>query len=76
MTMPGGPSSGSPANASSVPLFMAPAMSVTLRSSAGSMPFSVMNASPRPELMRAFPMTAGAAPVTPGTVRSFAASAW
>ena len=39
------------------------------------MPFSVMNASPRPELMRALPMMAGAAPVTPGTLRSAADSA-
>ena len=40
------------------------------------MPFSVMNASPRPELISALPMMAGAAPITPGTLRSAAASAW
>jgi hypothetical protein len=76
MTMPGRPSPGSAARAVSRPLFIARATSVTPGSRAGSIPFNVMNASPRLVLMRAFPMIAGAAPVTWGTVRNAADSAW
>ena len=57
------------------PFRIAPWMSVTSTSSAGSIPFIVMNASARLVDTSALPRTAGPAPTTPGTLRSAATSA-
>jgi hypothetical protein len=49
-------------------------MSVTLGSIEGSMPFTSTKPLLRPVII-ALPVTAGAAPITPGTFRSFSTSA-
>src|SRR5437762_86337 len=51
------------------------AVSVTLGSSAGSIPLTVMKSSLREELTIALPRTPGATPVTCGIARSFSTSA-
>ena len=76
ITTPGGLSSeAGAASALNDPCFMAAVMSVTAVSSAGSTPLMLMNASPWGPETRALPGMAGAAPITPGTVRRAAASA-
>jgi hypothetical protein len=63
--MPGGWSSDASDSAPMLPCSMARRMSVTFGSRSGSIPLSVMNASPWDVWTSAFPRTVGAAPVTP-----------
>ncbi len=72
--MAGGSSSLSCASASRLPCFIASLIAVTVGSSAGSIPFTLMNACESPAVTSALPKMVGAAPTTPGTCRSFSAS--
>ena len=63
-------------SASRLPCCIARPMSVTVGSSAGSIPFTVMNCSLRAAEMSALPLIAGAAPTTCGTFSSLSTSTW
>ena len=72
--MPGTSSAERASKSSTRPAVIERPRSVTSGSSAGSMPLSVTNASPRSVRSNALPRTAGAAPTTPSMARNLATS--